>query len=51
MNSLFKGFLFELPFLGRTLCFLNSLFFWGWFDEKSFLAFLTIWLVENLTLL
>ncbi|EQD95823.1 hypothetical protein L934_05245 [Helicobacter pylori PZ5080] len=21
LNSLFKGFLFELPFLGRTLCF------------------------------
>ncbi|EJB82898.1 hypothetical protein HPHPH6_0100 [Helicobacter pylori Hp H-6] len=43
MNSLFNGF------------FLNSLFFkilfFGDFDEKSFLAFLTIWLVENLTLI
>ncbi|MGL2472023.1 hypothetical protein [Helicobacter pylori] len=30
MNSLFWG----EPFV------LNSLFFWGWFDAKSFLAFL-----------
>ncbi|EJB50134.1 hypothetical protein HPHPH16_0301 [Helicobacter pylori Hp H-16] len=30
---------------------LNSLFLGGGFDGKSFLAFLTIWLVENLILI
>ncbi|RKV21185.1 hypothetical protein DD742_03750 [Helicobacter pylori] len=63
LNSFcFKFLCFEAPFLRENPFFLNSLFwgepfvlnslfFWGWFDEKSFLAFLTIWLVENLTLL
>ncbi|MUU64306.1 hypothetical protein F7210_03525 [Helicobacter pylori] len=30
---------------------LNSLFLGGGFDGKSFLAFLTIWLVKNLILI
>ncbi|NHB16070.1 hypothetical protein EWZ74_01835 [Helicobacter pylori] len=38
MASFLRGFFFKLPFFGG-------------FDGKSFLAFLTIWLVENLILI
>ncbi|ORJ09569.1 hypothetical protein B4917_04530, partial [Helicobacter pylori] len=50
LNSLFLNSLF-LNSLFLNSLFLNSLFFWGGFDGKSFLAFLTIWLVKNLILI
>ncbi|MUU62913.1 hypothetical protein F7211_03865, partial [Helicobacter pylori] len=46
--SFFKPFF--KPFVLNSLSF-NSLCFLGGFDEKSFLAFLTIWLVGNLALI